>query len=327
MSDFSGKLCPYCKSGFTEDDEVVVCSACDMPHHKDCWIENQGCTTFGCMGTINAASGNASTVTATQLNYDDNTAETVQDSKYCPRFGARNQSTSLFCFSCGNRFPAPAQEAGQPAAEAQSTPVYTQDFSNNSGYAVNTQPYSGASGYQNYANPQYGAEQNRTYMPQGAAQGGYAQNQPYCQPAADESDIQRLVDVNAEYYMPKFREIRMQGKQTTWNWSAFLAGSGWLFYRKMYVYGGVLLALEIIFSMLGSGVMSVLSVCAGVALGLMGNTFYMKYLEGKASGMKQMAEPYKTQFVSANGGVNMTAAILSGAGRALMVFIFMMIRG
>ena len=50
--DFIGKICPYCKTEFKEGDDVVVCSICEMPHHKECWIENKACTTFGCTGTI-----------------------------------------------------------------------------------------------------------------------------------------------------------------------------------------------------------------------------------------------------------------------------------
>lgn len=52
MNQYAGKLCPFCKSAMQETEEIVVCSACEMPHHKECWIENQGCTTFGCLGTI-----------------------------------------------------------------------------------------------------------------------------------------------------------------------------------------------------------------------------------------------------------------------------------
>ena len=55
MNEYVGKICPYCKTELKENDDIVVCSICDMPHHKDCWIENQGCTTFGCLGTIKAA--------------------------------------------------------------------------------------------------------------------------------------------------------------------------------------------------------------------------------------------------------------------------------
>lgn len=31
---------------------MVFCSVCDIPHHLSCWQENQGCTTFGCTGSI-----------------------------------------------------------------------------------------------------------------------------------------------------------------------------------------------------------------------------------------------------------------------------------
>ena len=49
---FIGEICPYCKLEFKEEDEVVICSICEMPHHKKCWIENNGCTSCGCTGTI-----------------------------------------------------------------------------------------------------------------------------------------------------------------------------------------------------------------------------------------------------------------------------------
>lgn len=50
--EYVGKMCPYCKCEIKEGDDVVICSDCEMPHHKECWIENKGCTTFGCTGTI-----------------------------------------------------------------------------------------------------------------------------------------------------------------------------------------------------------------------------------------------------------------------------------
>ncbi|GHU64755.1 hypothetical protein AGMMS49983_11180 [Clostridia bacterium] len=42
------KICPYCMTEIKVDEEVVLCSQCDMPHHRECWTENGGCTTFGC---------------------------------------------------------------------------------------------------------------------------------------------------------------------------------------------------------------------------------------------------------------------------------------
>lgn len=52
MKEYLGKRCPYCNTEFTEKDNVVFCSVCDMPHHLECWQANQGCTTFGCTGMI-----------------------------------------------------------------------------------------------------------------------------------------------------------------------------------------------------------------------------------------------------------------------------------
>lgn len=46
--DFVGKTCPYCQFTIKPMDELVVCPVCNIPHHQECWRENQGCTTFGC---------------------------------------------------------------------------------------------------------------------------------------------------------------------------------------------------------------------------------------------------------------------------------------
>jgi len=43
-----GKTCPYCQYIIKPNTEVVVCPACQTPHHKECWDENGGCTTYGC---------------------------------------------------------------------------------------------------------------------------------------------------------------------------------------------------------------------------------------------------------------------------------------
>ncbi|NLJ35209.1 MAG: hypothetical protein GX358_03070 [candidate division WS1 bacterium] len=55
-AQFVGKTCPYCRFPIKPDDQIVVCPACQVPHHADCWQENQGCTTYGC---TSGAPGNA----------------------------------------------------------------------------------------------------------------------------------------------------------------------------------------------------------------------------------------------------------------------------
>lgn len=86
--DFIGKTCPYCKTEFKEEDEIVVCSVCEMPHHKECWIENNGCTTFGCTGTI---------VGIEQYN------DGLNSKLYCKKCGSVYTEGQAFCASCGTK--------------------------------------------------------------------------------------------------------------------------------------------------------------------------------------------------------------------------------
>lgn len=108
MNQYVEKTCPYCKAVFTDADEIVVCSECDMPHHKECWVENQGCTTFGCNGTIQGveqASG-ASTLVSDDEDFEIELYPSDADfsSAYCPKCGSSHDPTDLFCKHCGQNF-------------------------------------------------------------------------------------------------------------------------------------------------------------------------------------------------------------------------------
>lgn len=43
-----GEACPYCRVPFNSADSLKVCPSCATSHHAECWIENKGCTVFGC---------------------------------------------------------------------------------------------------------------------------------------------------------------------------------------------------------------------------------------------------------------------------------------
>lgn len=51
---YIGKICPYCKTPFNQEDTIVICNTCSMPHHLTCWQENEGCATYGCTGLIDS---------------------------------------------------------------------------------------------------------------------------------------------------------------------------------------------------------------------------------------------------------------------------------
>lgn len=283
MNDYTGKICPFCKTEFKPGDEIVVCSECDMPHHKDCWIENQGCTTFGCLGTIKGADEGETSVTVRQMVYEDSAPKaSPSQAVFCTRCGAQNAGTSSFCARCGNQL-----SAVPPIVQ---TPVYTPMAS---------------TGAPSYTTPK-NAYTGDNYGPQGDR---------------GVEELQQFVGVKGEYYLPKFRELKEQNKQTSWNWPAFLITPYWLIYRKMYAYGAGMLVSLFVLSMIGSIFASVLSLAVYIVMGILGNAVYMKYLEGKAAQAKTMDEPFRSQFIAKNGGVNAAAAVLTAVGYVLLIFI------
>ena len=58
--EYIGKNCPYCQTPVKPGQQVITCEKCDITHHEDCWLENGGCTTYGCL----SSSDNITSVTA-----------------------------------------------------------------------------------------------------------------------------------------------------------------------------------------------------------------------------------------------------------------------
>ena len=82
MEDYVGKICPFCKTEITAADEVIVCPECKIPHHKGCWEENKGCTTFGCK----------------EQHYE---AQHTNPTDVCVNCGAPIGDGQAFCPKCG----------------------------------------------------------------------------------------------------------------------------------------------------------------------------------------------------------------------------------
>jgi len=45
-----GKTCPFCQIPIKPGQEATTCDRCGISHHTECWRENHGCTTYGCLG-------------------------------------------------------------------------------------------------------------------------------------------------------------------------------------------------------------------------------------------------------------------------------------
>ncbi len=68
------------------------------------------------------------------------------------------------------------------------------------------------------------------------------------------TDAARLIGKNTEYYLPVFSRLH-RNNRGRFHFCAFLFGGGWMLFRKQYVRGGIMLALQVLLDaaqMLGS---------------------------------------------------------------------------
>ena len=287
--DFIGKICPYCKTAFTEDDEVVVCSICEMPHHKECWIENKACTTFGCTGTIVGA---------------DQYSNAISNKSFCPKCGTPLSEGSKFCGSCGT----PADATGEPhfrvAAETYPT---NQNYQQNT-YAANQNYQQNAyAANQNYQQNAYTANQN--YQ-----QNAYTANQQYSAPQYNsgyntsgqqqvDPNLYPFIQKNQQFYMQIFQKMQMNNSKASWNWCSFLFGAYWFAYRKMYGIAAAYVAISLVSPFISS-ISGLLLLALPICSGIFGNYFYKRYIDNELQMARNMDAFNKNAYIAKKGGTS-----------------------
>lgn len=100
------KICPYCQSKIKKGADYTICSHCGTPHHKECWNENGGCTTYGCIN-------NPQTEKKVDLESEDVGNETLENLREslripqtqifieCPNCSSEIEEGSVYCKYCG----------------------------------------------------------------------------------------------------------------------------------------------------------------------------------------------------------------------------------
>jgi len=43
--------CPYCGTGIRDGDVSIFCPSCGVEYHQECWLDSEGCATYGCSQT------------------------------------------------------------------------------------------------------------------------------------------------------------------------------------------------------------------------------------------------------------------------------------
>lgn len=136
--------------------------------------------------------------------------------------------------------------------------------------------------------------------------------------------VVQMIGQNQEYYVNKFQIMKATGGKASWNWPAFLVTPFWLFYRRMYLYGGIYLGASLILSALN---LAVLVFAADIAAGILGNYLYMTFLEKTLSDANHLQEPLRQQTIASHTGTNTTAVWICVGAYVGISLIFALIIG
>ncbi|MBQ9860390.1 MAG: DUF2628 domain-containing protein [Clostridia bacterium] len=97
MLYYEGLSCPVCKKPFAENEDIVACPQCGLPHHRSCWMTVGHCYLAEKHGTEEQWSRNkAETETAPQRESAVDTTANI-----CPHCHTRNIEFAEFCTHCG----------------------------------------------------------------------------------------------------------------------------------------------------------------------------------------------------------------------------------
>ncbi|WP_434311247.1 zinc-ribbon domain-containing protein [Hominifimenecus sp. rT4P-3] len=113
MENYTGKICPFCKTEIKAEDTVKVCPVCGIPHHERCWEENKGCTTSGCSEqhyeeqhtNPTAVCSNCATPLDDGQEFCPKcgTPKNAPQKNVCGKCGAELQDGQAFCAKCGQK--------------------------------------------------------------------------------------------------------------------------------------------------------------------------------------------------------------------------------
>lgn len=167
---------------------------------------------------------------------------------------------------------------------------------------------------------------------------------PLPSPAPDQPDeflasdlTEALIGTKQEHYLGRWRKLLQKAggdpakvvKQTSWNWPAFFIPYGWLLYRKMYLLGGIIFALQAVYVLIPLDVppavnraFSIAMFAASIVTAMYGNAWYFDATRRKWAALRNQAD--KAQVLvraKAEGGVTLPLGLGSFAAVVGLVIV------
>ena len=216
MLQYEGAECPYCHQALHDGDDITVCPICGAPYHRECAKKAGGCV----LEDLHKEGRQWQKIARPGASTIDGFSE-----RRCSRCGTLASPGAKYCEICGNPLD----------NEQPDEPPYTAGMN---GTGNNADPSRQAPPYQipfdPFVNPMGGLDPEEMIDDVPA------------------KDAAVYIRQNTPYFLPKFKEFFRKDKENrksfSWNWAAFLFDTYYLFYRKMYGLGAIVLVLSTILS-------------------------------------------------------------------------------
>lgn len=155
------------------------------------------------------------------------------------------------------------------------------------------------------------------------------------QPASEPDDFldseltKSLIGRKQDHYLAKWRAILAKAggdpakiaTTSSWNWPALFLPYGWLLYRRMYVLGGIVFAVQLAYVLLPDSVPTPVAraflfgtIGLGIVFALYGNAWYLDFVRKRWEALRQESDQTAALAKARQtGGVNLVAAIVAFA--------------
>ena len=210
MMDYKGCKCASCHKVLKEGDDIVICPECGAPYHRECYAAEGRCV-------FSAKHGKGFEYVPPEAKPDVNANGPI-----CPVCHAQNPPDTRFCERCGQ-----PMRGGVPPQAAQSSPQYAEPGMSGTGMP------GGFGG----PGAQYATGDVMTQLHLAKEYDGISTQ-----------DWMKYIGNSAPYYLYQFQRMDESGRKTSFCWSALFIPEFYFFYRKMWGWGALALAVSLIVS-------------------------------------------------------------------------------
>ncbi len=279
------KVCPVCGKGIKENAPKTVCPQCGVVHHMQCWEQNNGCYTKGCI-----AGG--------RHGRDIKEIAHMQHSAY--RYKSEKNSTPPQRHKPVRTYDN-AKSHHNSSVPAYSAPRESEPKREIKKQAPATPPAQPGMKSTASAPPQEHSRREHT---------GYLGN------GRMDEFMQALIQNNIYYYDQKFSMMNMSGKSIAWNWASFFLSAYWMVYRKMYLNTLylVLISWAITFicfiPVVGWFIGGLMAIALWVCMGMYGNAIYKNHIEKKYDECSALEYDHRKQECVGKGGTSAGAVVI-----------------